>query len=50
MLLSQVEVGSEQTKGRIDRLCHLTGGTDVAIVFLLGECGDPSAFMQFQIE
>lgn len=50
ILLSQVDLGSDQTEHRLNRLAHLTGGTNVAVVFLLGEGGDMSGFMQLQLE
>lgn len=35
---------------RVERLYHQSGGSDAAVVWLLGEGGNVSSFMQFQIE
>ncbi|KAI0482898.1 hypothetical protein GGR56DRAFT_213477 [Xylariaceae sp. FL0804] len=35
--LSPQQVGSELSRRRVERLCHLNGGRDVAVVLLLGQ-------------
>lgn len=35
---------------RVERLFHQSGGSDAAVVWLLGEGGDAASFMHFQIE
>lgn len=52
VLLSAPHVGTEETRQRIQRLYHLAGGSNVAVILLLGEGGnqDMTAFMQLQME
>ncbi|KAI1500108.1 hypothetical protein F5X99DRAFT_257674 [Biscogniauxia marginata] len=38
ILVSPHHVGSEDTRARIERLYHLNGGRDVAVIFLLKQC------------
>ncbi|KAH9909402.1 hypothetical protein F4778DRAFT_229441 [Xylariomycetidae sp. FL2044] len=55
VLLSPHEVGSVECRGRIQRLYHLDGGRDVAIVLLLKQVADraespTAALMRLQLE
>ncbi|KAJ9157958.1 hypothetical protein NKR23_g511 [Pleurostoma richardsiae] len=50
VVLSASDLASpSETEQRIDRLYNLTGGSNVGLVFLLGEGGDMSGFMQLQL-
>lgn len=49
-LLSSADGDSAYKHQRVERLCHQSGGSDAAVVWLLGEGGDAASFMQFQIE
>ncbi|KAI1630564.1 hypothetical protein F4809DRAFT_274929 [Biscogniauxia mediterranea] len=54
ILVSPHDAGSEATRARIERLYHLNGGRDVAVIFLLKQCEgleSPMAMlMNLQIE
>ncbi|KAJ4397214.1 hypothetical protein N0V93_001438 [Gnomoniopsis smithogilvyi] len=50
VLLSPDDEDSAYKQQRIERLYNLSGGRDAAVLWLLGEGGDASAFLQFQIE
>ncbi|KAJ4419870.1 hypothetical protein N0V82_004693 [Gnomoniopsis sp. IMI 355080] len=50
ILLSSADGDSTCIQQRIERLYNLSDGSDAAIIWLLGEGGDASSFMQFQVE
>lgn len=54
ILLSPSDVGKDECRDRIQRLSRLSGGQDVAIVFLLkqeqGQAGATAALMTLQLE
>ncbi|KAI1385061.1 uncharacterized protein F4822DRAFT_382082 [Hypoxylon trugodes] len=53
ILLSPSDIGTDDCKDRIQRLYHLSGGQDIAIVFLLkqakGQANPMTAFMMLQL-
>ncbi|KAI1382103.1 hypothetical protein F4677DRAFT_439904 [Hypoxylon crocopeplum] len=54
IFISPSDVGTDDCRGRIQRLSHLNGGRDIAIVFLLKQANDQispmAAFMTFQLD
>lgn len=50
ILLSAEDGDTTYKHQRVERLYNMSGGSDAAIIWLLGEGGDASAYMQFQIE
>lgn len=50
ILLSSDDGDSDFKHERIERLYHQSGGSDAAVVWLVGEAGEASSFAQFQIE
>lgn len=50
ILLSAEDEDSTYRHQRAERLYNMSGGSDAAIIWLLGEGGDASEYMQFQIE
>lgn len=50
ILLSPEDEDVTYKHQRIERLYNLSGGRDAAVLWLLDEGGDASAYMQFQIE
>ncbi|KAI0164872.1 hypothetical protein GGR57DRAFT_215317 [Xylariaceae sp. FL1272] len=53
IFMSPTDVGSSPNAARIDRLCHLNGGRDIAIIFLLKQDGQQedsmAMFMTLQL-
>lgn len=49
-LFSTEDGDSAYRHQRVERLYHLSGGSDAAVVWLLGEGGNASSFMQVQLE
>ncbi|KAJ0121550.1 hypothetical protein J7T55_008714 [Diaporthe amygdali] len=50
VLLSSADQDSTARRQRIERLENQSGGSDAAVVWLMGEGGDQSSYLQFQIE
>lgn len=50
LLLSSADQDSTARRERIERLESQSGGIDAAVIWLTGEGGDQSSYLQFQIE
>lgn len=50
VLLSSDDGDSDFKHERVELLYNQSGGSDAAVVWLLGEGGDASSFAQFQVE
>lgn len=50
ILLSSADGDPTEKHQRVERLYNLSGGSDAAVLWLLGDGSDASSFMQFQIE
>ncbi|KAI3397874.1 hypothetical protein diail_10275 [Diaporthe ilicicola] len=50
LLLSSTDQDPAARRQRIERLENQSGGSDAAVIWLMGEGGDQSSYLQFQIE
>lgn len=50
LLLSPADQDPTARRQRIERFENQSGGNDAAIIWLMGEDGDLSSYLQFQIE